>query len=585
MRQKLLFILLLFFNSSLGFSYTHTITSSGQEVSWRGSTHLNLLGNPTNRSGISSDDFFSTVTKGLQRWNEGSQKQITFDYWQGTSSEYKTIREYDNYSNIYFASESGDENYLDSSVVGLTEVWFDSETGEIFEVDIVLNDIDYHLTTDSSDTSGYGSNVRSVGDFQDIFLENVITHELGHSFGLGHSGVLQSSMYFLESPQQAHLSCDEIAGVQSIYSQSKELGSISGKVIDSQNQPVFGAHVQAISNYRGVVLASALTNKDGSYKVNGLEPGDYYLTVEPFYADASALSEYYESVYHAQCDGNPFARTFFMDNESSFLKAVKVISGDVTSVQTIQVYCSEEGGANVDSFFGSTDQSLAQEVVNGNSGSFGFIDKADGITDEKYYQFSAIDGELRIAGISYSLFSPVQLHFELLDIHGDEVSVQQANPVFYGDSGYINYDTLLIAKNLEEGNYYLKVSTSPVTFTKYPGGVLSRDLESFFVITGVVNSDFSLTQSFPENARCESEETFSEYSSPEGSPVKSGDDESNSVGFCGTVWKNGPGGFNGGSQSAIATSDIIGWFLPWLLMFTTYLLVCRLDQFQLRLSS
>ena len=92
-----------------------------------------------------------------------------------------------------------------------------TKTGEILETDILLNDRDFQFTLNPQDTSGYGSaagaSVYASSGKPKVFLENVITHELGHTFGFSHSNALQSSMLYMEAPDQAYLSCDDQTGV------------------------------------------------------------------------------------------------------------------------------------------------------------------------------------------------------------------------------------------------------------------------------------------------------------------------------------------------------------------------------------
>src|SRR5205085_9974288 len=129
-------------------------------------------------------------------------------------------------------------------------------TGRILETDIVLNDLNFRFSTDPRDTSGYGSGgpPGRRGGMSKVFIENVLTHELGHALGLSHSGGLQSTMLFMESPEQAHLGCDEAVAVHALYGgYDSKRGSLTGSVTSISGNPVFGAHVLAISRRRGTV--------------------------------------------------------------------------------------------------------------------------------------------------------------------------------------------------------------------------------------------------------------------------------------------------------------------------------------------
>jgi hypothetical protein len=66
-----------------------------------------------------------------------------------------------------------------SPVVALTTVTYDPESGEIFDADVELNSADYTIAPLPSDGSALGS--------ETFDLQAILTHELGHFFGLAHS--------------------------------------------------------------------------------------------------------------------------------------------------------------------------------------------------------------------------------------------------------------------------------------------------------------------------------------------------------------------------------------------------------------
>ncbi|MEK7689935.1 MAG: matrixin family metalloprotease, partial [Bdellovibrionota bacterium] len=264
--------------STLALAYTPTVSSSGVQVRWEGlNPKLNLVGNSINANGISADSVRAAVVRSIQRWALASLDSVTFDYWQGDDDEvYVPNSEYNGTSSIYFASHSNGAAGagIDASMIGLTQVWYNATTGQILEVDTVLNDISFQFTTNPSDTTGFGSESRSSGAQRKVYIENVMTHELGHSLGLSHSGSLQATMLFMEAPEQARLSCDDQAGIRALYpaeSLAQRTGAITGKVLSPTGRAVFGAHVHAISRQRGTVLASSVTASDGSYTIGSLE--------------------------------------------------------------------------------------------------------------------------------------------------------------------------------------------------------------------------------------------------------------------------------------------------------------------------
>lgn len=115
-------------------------------------------------------------------------------------------------------------------------------------------------------------------------LETVLTHELGHFFGFGHSGVWRAMMYPFVPPRgqflgdrptaqvpDAPLSNDDRTGLRVLYpdpTDTVHVGSISGHILPANplslpTQPprvtgIFVAHVVAVDNATGAVVAGTL---------------------------------------------------------------------------------------------------------------------------------------------------------------------------------------------------------------------------------------------------------------------------------------------------------------------------------------
>lgn len=163
------------------------------------------------------------------------------------------------------ADSAGTDNYHG----GLTTF-----PGQIIKADIVFNP---STTFTTGGTSG-----------QD--LQTVATHEVGHFFGLSHSGIVRAVMFPSASDLQK-LSWDDVAGMATLYPKSSPdvaTGAISGTVTKN-SAGVFGAQVYAEpaaggqpygSNIR-MTAVGALTHPDGSYTIQGLPPGSYTVIAEP----------------------------------------------------------------------------------------------------------------------------------------------------------------------------------------------------------------------------------------------------------------------------------------------------------------
>ncbi len=126
-------------------------------------------------------------------------------------------------------------------------------------------------------------------------LEATLTHELGHFLGLEHSAVIgatmqprqgQNGIYNLPALTPRTLSDDDRAGIRSLYGPKAGLGAIAGTLKSAT--PIFGAHVWAENTTTGQVIAGNVTFSNGSYRIDGLQPGTYRVMAEPLDGPVSA---------------------------------------------------------------------------------------------------------------------------------------------------------------------------------------------------------------------------------------------------------------------------------------------------------
>lgn len=274
-----IFIILSIFGSLSSYAHISMRTQKGRNVEWKEGRVLNFAGNPRNNNRVSDSELFSAVTSVLDLWQRASGNRFQWDYWQGTDlSIYEANSNYNGQSSIYFTSQSGED--FGWEVIGKTEVWYDTKTGEIFEADIALNDRYYPFV-------GTGA----------VDLTAVLTHEMGHALGLTHTGVEDASLYPYYQSSQAALTCDDRIGAQAQFDGvSSSSGVLEGRVELPSGSNVFGAHVRAFSVDRSRTYSGTLSDKDGSFRLEGLPEGDYIVTVEAFQPGESALTEYYHGL-------------------------------------------------------------------------------------------------------------------------------------------------------------------------------------------------------------------------------------------------------------------------------------------------
>ena len=200
-------------------AYTLRTTEAGRPVRWHRSELSFRVSRRLSRAGH-QDDVARTVSEAFAGWAglpcsrfvvEGdveSRGHEQPDGADGTSDLVLVERDWPH----------------DPGFAGVTLVTYDTATGAILDADVFLNGVDYAFEVDPTSPDTY-----DVG--------NVLTHELGHLFGLGHSELLDATMYAVSRPGEIakrSLDADDAAGFAALYEGAPgERGSGAAGLVDT----------------------------------------------------------------------------------------------------------------------------------------------------------------------------------------------------------------------------------------------------------------------------------------------------------------------------------------------------------------
>ena len=229
-------------------------------------------------------DVVGAARRALARWASLANINFVVVWSQETSISPSDAG--DGISLLTIAATPENEAFNSDTTTGRTRVFFDPETGDIAEADISINP----RPRAEDGTQLQFSTDGTPGTYD---LEATFTHEIGHLLGLDHSAVLSSTMqprqafngtFGLPALTERTLTEDDRQKIRSLYGPKlMRLGRIEGKLADNRVPgvltPLNGVNVWAESLANGRVMASDVTGDDGTYRLEGLTPGQYRVVV------------------------------------------------------------------------------------------------------------------------------------------------------------------------------------------------------------------------------------------------------------------------------------------------------------------
>lgn len=161
-----------------------------------GTSSAVVYANPANAD-VDSTAAENAIKTGLNVWSTEAGSAFRYVYGGRVND---TSTGYDGRNVVIFRNVSG------GGALATTYAWWSGST--LVDSDVIVWDADYTFFTGTSGCSG------------GAYLEDVLTHELGHALGLNHSGDASATMYpsySYCSTEMRSLAADDIAAAQSLY--------------------------------------------------------------------------------------------------------------------------------------------------------------------------------------------------------------------------------------------------------------------------------------------------------------------------------------------------------------------------------
>jgi hypothetical protein len=187
---------------------TSCYTPLARGVYWK-TLPVDLYINPANANGLSEEFVVTTTIASAESWDGATSAELSSNYIVDYTADYDdTADKLDGRNEVSFG------NLAEPGVIGVTIIWgyFSGppKSRQIIETDVRLDDVDFVWGDATLDPT--------VMD-----VENIMTHELGHAYGLGdlyESTCAEVTMYGYSTEGEVKkrtLEPSDIAGIQELY--------------------------------------------------------------------------------------------------------------------------------------------------------------------------------------------------------------------------------------------------------------------------------------------------------------------------------------------------------------------------------
>ncbi len=190
-------------------SFVRTTTDAGVSIAWESSCFYYSL-NEQGSGDIPFDELREVTRTSFDTWEKVSCSYFFFNETNPAQNDQAEFSVHHGNVNLLVWREGLGSWPHHSSVLALTSINYDRNTGEILDVDIEFNGAIYTFAT--LDDYPLGTDL--------IDLENTMTHEIGHTIGLDHTQDPSTTMYGLGesgTTNKRTLTDDDINGLCAIY--------------------------------------------------------------------------------------------------------------------------------------------------------------------------------------------------------------------------------------------------------------------------------------------------------------------------------------------------------------------------------